>query len=274
MLKKRIITVLLLVPPLLAALYYLPPLGIAVMFGVFMAVGAWEWAALSGLSGAHRIGYVVLVIALGIAALMAAFRIPYVDKILLAVAGLWWLYALFELQRDADSVYHSRRGRLIAGLLVLIPTWVAASVLHAADPHRPNALLFILVLVALADSGAYAAGHAFGRTKLAPSISPGKTVEGVAGGLLAVLLLAYFCGTMVWQFQGAVLGAWMLLAAVTALVSVVGDLAESKVKRVAGVKDSGNLLPGHGGVLDRVDAITAAAPVFTLGWLLWFGVRT
>jgi phosphatidate cytidylyltransferase len=107
-----------------------------------------------------------------------------------------------------------------------------------------------------------------GRTKLAPHISPGKTVEGVAGGVLAVVLLAWLCGTMLWKFEGILLAMWTGLAALTALFSVAGDLTESKLKRIAGVKDSGRLLPGHGGVLDRIDALTAAAPVFGLGVIL------
>jgi phosphatidate cytidylyltransferase len=272
-LQKRIATVLVLVPPLLAALYYLPPSGIAALFGLFVTAGAWEWAALSGLGGAARAVYVVALCGFGAAAVAAAFGAPYIAIVVLAAAACWWAYAPFAFRHPLDGVYRARGGRLIAGFLVLIPAWVAVSVLHADDPRRPGALLFVLVLVAFADTAAYAAGHAFGRTKLAPTISPGKTIEGVVGGLLAVLLLAYFCGTMIWSLQGATLAAWLLLAAVTALVSVVGDLVESKVKRVAGVKDSGNLLPGHGGVLDRIDALTAAAPVYALGWLLWFGAR-
>jgi phosphatidate cytidylyltransferase len=142
---------------------------------------------------------------------------------------------------------------------------VAAVYLLAADDERPRVLLFLFVLVWVADSAAYFAGSILGRTRLAPHVSPGKTVEGVAGGVLGVVLLAWLCGTMLWKFEGMLLAMWMGLAAVTALFSVVGDLTESKLKRIAGVKDSGRLLPGHGGVLDRIDALTSAVPVFTLG---------
>jgi phosphatidate cytidylyltransferase len=134
-------------------------------------------------------------------------------------------------------------------------------------------LLFILVMVGVADTAAYAAGHAFGRTKLAPTVSPGKTVEGVLGGAVGVVLLSYFCGTMLWHFAGRQLAEWVGMTVLAGLVSVIGDLSESKLKRVAGVKDSGTLLPGHGGILDRIDAVTAAAPVFTWGWLLLFDVH-
>ncbi|MBI3898568.1 MAG: phosphatidate cytidylyltransferase [Gammaproteobacteria bacterium] len=270
MLKKRILTALVLVPPLIAALFYLPSVGVAALFGVFVGVGAWEWATLSELRGMCRVGYVATVLAIGSALLALTFHNSDLATVVFAVAALWWLWVVVDLRRDVSSFYHARVGKIIAGFLVLTPAWVAVSVLHAVDPQRPLALLFVLVLVGLADTAAYAAGRAFGRTKLAPSISPGKTVEGVIGALLVVLLLAYFCGTILWKWDGLDLVVWLVLAFVVALISVVGDLAESKLKRIAGVKDSGSLLPGHGGVLDRIDAITAAAPVFALGWLLWF----
>jgi phosphatidate cytidylyltransferase len=156
------------------------------------------------------------------------------------------------------------------GFVVLVPPLVAIYTLHAVDPQRPWLLLFGMVLVWVADSAAYFAGHFFGRTKLAPAISPGKTVEGVIGGLVAVALLAWLGNTFVWRYVGEQFFWWLALAGVAAIFSVAGDLLESKFKRAAGVKDSGNLLPGHGGVLDRIDATTAALPVFALGWLLLF----
>lgn len=272
-LQKRVVTAILLVVPLVAALFYFPAIGVALLFGLFVAAGAWEWAVLSGLQGGCRIGYVGAVIAVGGAVLMTVAQLPGAAAVIFGAAAIWWPWATFELRRNSGGVFYSRGGRVIAGFLVLVPAWAAIFFLHATDPRQPLALLFVLVLVGLADTAAYATGRMFGRTKLAPTISPGKTVEGVMGGILVVVLLAYFCGTMIWRFQGVALGAWIALAVVTALVSVVGDLAESKVKRVAGVKDSGNLLPGHGGVLDRIDAITAAAPVYALGWLLWFDAR-
>jgi phosphatidate cytidylyltransferase len=272
MLKQRIITVLLLVPPLLVALFYLSSPWIAALFGVFVLAGAWEWATLCDLRGSRRIAYVGAVMAVGTAAVFFAATIPRAFLAVLVLGACWWLYALLALHRSFGAIYHSCVGRRVAGFLVLIPAWVAVTLLHATDARAPSLLVFVLVLVAFSDTGAYAAGHAFGRTKLAPTISPGKTLEGALGGLVAVLLLAYICGTLFWEYEGAALAMWLLLAGITALVAVLGDLVESKVKRVAGVKDSGTLLPGHGGVLDRIDAITAAVPVFALGWITGFGV--
>jgi phosphatidate cytidylyltransferase len=130
-------------------------------------------------------------------------------------------------------------------------------------------MLFAFTLVWLADSAAYFVGKTWGHTPLAPRISPGKTIEGLLGGVAAVVVLAYFCGTMIWQLNGYSLILWVLLANVTMLFSVVGDLVESKLKRLAGTKDSGSGLPGHGGFLDRIDSLTAAIPTFAFGWVLF-----
>jgi phosphatidate cytidylyltransferase len=273
MLKERFVTAVVLVPPLVAALFLLPPIGIAVLFGALVAAAAWEWGALCGLKRGARLGYLVAVIALGAGLLAAGAAFSGVTYAVLAFATVWWLWMLYELRRDG-GLFRSSRGRLAAGLMTLVPAWVALSLLHALDARPPFVLLFVLVLVAVADTAAYAAGHAFGRMKLAPSISPGKTIEGVLGGALAVMLLAYFCGKMFWRFDGFTLGIWVALATTAGLVSVIGDLSESKLKRLAGVKDSGTVLPGHGGILDRIDALTAAAPTFAFGWLVFFGARS
>jgi len=164
-------------------------------------------------------------------------------------------------------------GKLLSGFFVLVPAWIAPLALRELPqgllPDGRWLTLYLLMIVWVADSGAYFAGHRWGKTKLAPHVSPGKTWEGVAGGLAAVLLLALLAGVFGWRFGASELVIWVILSLVTAFVSVFGDLFESRAKRAAGVKDSGSILPGHGGVLDRIDAFTAAAPVFMLAWLLW-----
>ena len=154
----------------------------------------------------------------------------------------------------------------IVGWFVLVPLWVSTMYLFVTDAHRPWLLLYAFSLVWAADTFAYFAGHQFGRHKLAPSVSPGKTIEGVAGGLIGAIALATATGIAGWKVEGVALLAWLALAGISVLVSVLGDLLESKFKRLAGVKDSGALLPGHGGVCDRVDAMSAGLPVFALGW--------
>ncbi len=270
MLKRRILTAFIVIPPLVAALFYFPPGWIAVLFGLFIAAAAWEWATLSGMRAfLSRAAYVLLLLILGAAGLYSVLQLPSPIASFLVSAGLWWLWALAELigRRDVHKgMFATAPGRMVGGLLVLIPPWVAAIYLLGIDSGHPRALLlFLLVLVWVADTAAYAAGSFFGRTRLAPRVSPGKTVEGVVGGVAGAVLLAWLCGTMVWKFEPGMLARWIGLAVVTSLFSVVGDLTESKLKRIAGVKDSGHLFPGHGGVLDRIDALTAAAPVFLLG---------
>ena len=273
MLKQRILTAVIVIPLLVAALFYLPLGWLTVLFGLFIAAAAWEWSSLAGLQGFFaRLIYVACVLLLGAVLIYTILREPSLTISFFAAAMLWWLWALVELLSRKDvkkGMFASPVGRVVGGFLVLVPLWVAAVYLLAADIERPRALLFLLAVVWMADTAAYFTGSVLGRTKLAPHVSPGKTVEGVVGGVIGVVLLAWLCGTMIWKFEVGLLMRWIGLAAVTALFSVVGDLTESKLKRIAGVKDSGRLFPGHGGVLDRIDALTAAAPVFVLGGILF-----
>ena len=277
-LKQRVLTALVLLPLIVAAMIYLPSSWLGVVLGIFILVGAWEWAALSGLQALpHRIIYVAL---LGIAAGMTSIGIwhfPTSAVVITAVAAVWWVWAFFDLVRRSEGsrgMFHSVGARLVSGAFVLVPAWVAAIYLHRIDPISPAILLFFFALVWIADTSAYFVGRTWGKTRLAPRVSPGKTVEGLLGALVAVILLAYFCGVMIWELHALSLFAWVAVAVCASLFSVLGDLVESKLKRLAGAKDSGHWLPGHGGVLDRIDAITAAAPVFALGWVFLQGMKT
>ncbi len=272
MLKQRILTALVLIPPLVLVLFYCSSAAIAALFGLFAAGAAWEWTALAGLKqGWQRILYVTGLVVGGGGGILGVNAAPGLVAPLFVVAVCWWLWALSELVLRGSahsSLYSSFAGRIASGFFVLIPAWIALYVLHARDSRSPAILLSLLILVWVADSGAFFVGKALGRTRLAPTVSPGKTVEGLVGGVAVVVLLAFICGTMIWRLDAATLAWWMFLAITATLFAAIGDLVESKFKRVAGVKDSGRLLPGHGGILDRIDALTAAAPVFALGWLL------
>lgn len=274
MLKQRILTAAVLIPLLIAALFYLPLSWVIALFAVFIAAAAWEWGGLSGLQYAPaKITYVICLLSFGLLSLNA---VPHRQDLVLSLfsaAALWWLWALVELMTRKEmnrGMFSSVSGRLVAGFLVLVPLWVASVYLLAVDVNRPRVLLYLFVLVWVADTAAYLVGSLMGKTRLAPHISPGKTIEGVVGGVLGVVLLAWLCGTMLWEFEGTRLALWTGLSVITALMSVTGDLTESKLKRIAGVKDSGKLLPGHGGVLDRIDALTAAVPLFALGAIFLF----
>lgn len=271
MLKQRILTALVLVPILLGALFYLPAAWVALLFAVIIAIGAWEWGGLVSLPRPARALYAAIAVVLGAVAVSAVLTRANLDwaRWLLGAAVLFWIWTLFALigNRGIGRGWQATRiGKLASGLFVLIPAWFAAVYLLVVDGQRPALLLYALLVVWVADTFAYFAGHKWGKHKLAPSVSPGKTVEGVAGGLVGVLALAVISGLYVWHWQGRALLAWVVLAAATMLMSVLGDLVESLHKRMAGVKDSGTILPGHGGVLDRIDAQTSALPVFALGW--------
>lgn len=273
MLKQRVITALVLAVIFLAALFGLPAGYFSFFIGAVLLVGAWEWANMSGMGHRlQRLAYCVVLLVLLIAAStyfgFAGEARPALDKgsirdLLLLGCG-WWAIALLFVQGYPSSaiLWGNRWLRLLIGVAVLIPTWVALVYLRQQEYGAWLVLLLILV-VALADSGGYFAGRRFGKHKLAPAVSPGKTWEGFLGGLGINLLLAIFLSL-------ALDINWLLVFAVivpTSLVSVLGDLLESMVKRHAGVKDSGNILPGHGGILDRVDGITAGAPIFALALL-------
>lgn len=279
MLKQRILTALVLIALMVWVLFAWPQPAFAVFLGVFILVGVWEWTALCGLQKLPvRLAYVMLVGIVGavLAASPVLLAMPSLVWPVMAVVVLWWLWAFIELLVYVDARHGflaSMPGKLLSGFFLLLPAWIVPLVLRELpDTGLPDGrwlTLYLFGIVWTADTGAYFAGHRWGKTKLAPHVSPGKTWEGVTGGLVAVLILALAAGVFGWHFAGLELIAWVVLSLTTAFVSVFGDLFESRAKRAAGVKDSGTLFPGHGGVLDRIDAYTAAAPLFTLVWLLW-----
>ncbi|KPK39118.1 MAG: hypothetical protein AMJ69_06500 [Gammaproteobacteria bacterium SG8_47] len=269
MLKQRLITAAVLVPLTVWAVLALESRWFALVLAVVLAGGAWEWAALAGMrSSAARVAYAAVMLGLmyGGYALSAA-RPDLLPIVLIVVAGFWLLATswVWRYPRGAESWGKSRLIRALMGGAILFGCWLATIALHANLEQGPAWVLFLMILMWLADSGAYLVGRRWGRTKLAPQVSPGKTWEGVAGGLLGASVGALFA---TWWLETGPLAGFLLVCMVTVVFSVIGDLTESLLKRNAGVKDSGRLLPGHGGILDRIDSLTAAAPVFVLGLLL------
>ncbi len=272
-LKQRLKTGLLLAGSLLLAVYLLPTAGLAVLLGIVVVIAAHEWTALAGYTQQTlRLAYPALT-AIGMVALYSHCNLggpPALEAIqsLFGVACLWWAIALLWIKAyPASSPLWGTRVMLgLMGLLVLLPAWLAAIYLLSYQ-HGKLMLLSMVILVAFADIGAYFSGRRFGRTKLAVRVSPGKTWEGVVGGLVACIALtaAVHIGLGLEQLS---LQAAITIAVFTGGASVLGDLLESMVKRHSGVKDSGTLLPGHGGLLDRIDGITAAGPVMGLGLML------
>ncbi len=267
MLIQRVLTALVLLPMLIAAIAFLPPPALYAVFCAAGLIAAWEWTGLMSVPppGAPiRIGFIASCAALMVAGWFLRSQSAWVC----AAAALWWIVAI-GLVRGYPANFERSRPSLPAmwliGLLLVVPTMLGLSMLHAM-PNGPWRVFFLFFLVFAADTGAYLAGRNFGKRKLAPSVSPGKTVEGMIGGLLLGAAWAACAGPWVFPISSPLQVMELVgLCLVVAVFSVVGDLVESLFKRAAGVKDSGTILPGHGGMLDRVDSVLAAAPLMALG---------
>lgn len=260
MLKQRVITGIIMALVVFAAVLLLPAtyFSIAALV-VIMSVGGWEWGRLIGLDETSR-GWAVVALLV----LATLIHVTGLAWYAIAVGVVWWvtILGLLTIYRQGSTFYSSRPWLLsLSAVLILIPAWLAISRLQS---HDPRMVLYLVFLVAAMDTGAYFVGKAIGKTKLAVHLSPGKTLEGVKGGLAAALLFAVL-GASFFGFRGTAWVYFLLLSLLVAALSVAGDLFESLVKREAGMKDSGSILPGHGGVLDRVDGLLVALPVFVLG---------
>lgn len=275
MLKQRVITAVILAPIVVGGLFFLPPLEFAFFTAAVLAIGGWEWANLAGIvRQSGRCGYAAAILLL----MLLLYQAPVVPMLLLV--ALCWLAAFFLVYSYPNRVaaWSPPALQLLMGVPVLVGAWLALNHLRSGSfslGSLDNNLLLILytfLIVWAADIGAYFAGRAFGRRKLAPAVSPGKSWAGVYGGLATVFVLA--TAVMVWLEPSV--SQWLLFtlfSLVTALVSVLGDLLVSMLKRHRGLKDTSQLLPGHGGIMDRIDSLVAAIPIlalcFTLaGWLV------
>ena len=269
MLKLRVASALALAAVVIAAVTLLPPPWLAAFFHLLGLVAIREWAKLSGIvTRVGWIAYASLVSALVVALWLAreAWQAPAVSHGFLVLAGVFWIagFAVVWSYPRSMWILRSKVFMVALGALVVPGAWLALITLATLGSRGAYVLIWLLAAVAAADIAAYFAGRRFGRRKLAPEVSPGKTWEGVAGGALAALAWGV-CGA--WFFAhdfGASLPGWLGATAVLIAASVVGDLFESAFKRSRGVKDSGSILPGHGGILDRIDALLAAAPAFAL----------
>ena len=260
MLKQRIITGLILAPVALAAVFWLPVSAFSIFIALVIVVGGWEWANLAGVeNNILRVTYAGVIG--GLCLLSSLFLVPPLFILLAAVC--WWCLAFFMVRHYPDSAgwCSGKITRLLMGIITLIPAWSAIVMLK--NSYGPLAIMLVLILVWAADVGAYFSGKNFGKHKLAENVSPKKTIEGLLGGLVLSVIVAIIVGLALDFSFGKGLGLIALTIMVT-LVSVLGDLLESLLKRERGIKDSSNLLPGHGGILDRIDSLTAALPVFAL----------
>lgn len=275
MLRQRVITAMVLAVMFLAAVATLPLDALALIFGAVAVAGVWEWSSLVGWHANWQRGIYAILFATGLFYLWAVYGFetapgPEVFQPWLGVACLFWSVTLLlvESYPGATWLWRNRVTASLMGWLILAGAWLAT--LFLLTLPEGNVLLVLLVLaVATADIAAYFAGRQWGRHKLAPSVSPGKTWEGFWGGLAGVMALTLLVIAMLPQHLSHLTTQTLILIGLALTgASVLGDLTVSMVKRASGVKDSGSLLPGHGGLLDRIDGLCAAAPVFALGLIL------
>jgi phosphatidate cytidylyltransferase len=269
MLRLRVITALVLLPIVLGAVFLLDRMPFALVAGLFFLAGGWEWSGIQNRSPVSRFAWMVSLAALML--LVESYRPAFV----LTWLPLLWLpvLALVVAYPRGTRLWSPTPVMMVIGWWLLVPAWAAVVEVQdggALGLAGPLALMFVLLWVWAADIGAYFSGRALGRHKLARRVSPGKTIEGLAGGLLLALGLVLAVAWTVPVVPGE-RGTLVLVAALTVLASALGDLFESMVKRHHGIKDSGNLLPGHGGMLDRIDSVTAALPVMVAS-VSWFGL--
>lgn len=285
MLKHRILTALVLAPTAIAAIFYLPLPYFAAFILAIMAIGAWEWGPLMGFAKTGRRLFFVLASVLLISGIWYFFppaelwldngQLQQTPIYLLWIAVGWWILSAiltFLYPRFSSFWGNHRSVRGVFGWLTLVPTWLAFMIIRSSnysdDPYLgAQLIMFLFLMVWSADIGAYFVGKSIGKHKLMPNVSPGKTIEGFIGGVVFACVLVAIAGQIMdWEIKQFT--TVLIVTLIITTISVLGDLNESMFKRQAGVKDSGKILPGHGGVLDRIDSLTATAPIFALCYVM------
>ncbi len=272
MLMTRIITAAILAPLAIALIWFLPTSLFSEAVFLLLVIGLFEW---DGLTKKSNTGFVLAAVLLLITAAILYILdsgliendVPSLMPPFLLLGSLFWISQLWVLAKGIEYK-RSLSTEWFLGALIILCAWVSMSWIRMQEPDGHIKILIAIVIVWAADTFAYFAGVNFGQRKLAPSISPGKTIEGVVGGLVGALLIAWLGAHFLLSLTASQLVAWLVAAILAALISVAGDLYVSRLKRHAGVKDSGKLLPGHGGLLDRIDGLLAAMPVFACTWWL------
>ena len=272
MLRQRVITALLLAPLAILLILLLPTSVFAGLLAIAFLAAAWEWTRLAGMRSRVARGVALGVVLIAFAALWSLRDVAWLWPTLIVIGVAWWVLVCVWLRHFAFAAApttENRNLKLLAGAFVVFPAWVAGLSIHGSPSHGHIWAFLAMLLVWAADTGAYFAGSYFGKgkRKLAPQISPGKTWVGVYGAFATSALVAAVAGWLLGVRDLRLLGL-IVVTILTVASSIVGDLLESLMKRHANVKDSGALFPGHGGLLDRLDSVFAALPVFALGKLL------
>ena len=274
--KQRIITALILAPLVILGIFKLPLIGFIIALTAITLLGFWEWTQFTE-SKSRIAALVPAVVVTGLSFLFISPDAVSLNQLaaphytVLALGFVWWIIAstmAITYPKTTNLWQGSKALRHVFGFLTLIPFLWSVIILRASDIsvdpyHSAKLVLYVCFLVWAADSGAYFAGKSMGKRKMAPHVSPNKTIEGLIGGIIAALIVGWlFAGWFDIQFTSPV--HMVIITLITVVISVLGDLVESMFKRVSGIKDSSNIIPGHGGILDRIDSLTAAFPVFAL----------
>ena len=265
MLKQRIITAALLIPMVIEVIFLLDAAWFSAVFAVFVAVGAWEWAGLCKLSEKYKYLYSLITVLI-LAGLYWTSDSDVYNSVIFSGVVYWFIAVIlvFLYQKQRNLLSKSPLVLLIVGLLLLIPMWVSLTVLKSFPENGASLIMFLMLLIWGADTAAYFVGKKWGKRRLASRVSPGKTWEGSIGGIVAGIAIALAYVTVSDAISNGGI-ALIALSILTVSISIIGDLMESMVKREADIKDSGSIFPGHGGVMDRIDSLTAAGPVFAFG---------
>ncbi|MDH5408350.1 MAG: phosphatidate cytidylyltransferase [Gammaproteobacteria bacterium] len=271
MLKQRIITALVLIPVVIAGIFLLSPPQFALFAGLVFVASSWEWSNLSGLHAKpYKMTYAVILAALMLILFNLTQNNSFIIPYIFYVTACLWVGVLFWLMLYEKGKARKNSGlilNLLIGIIVLCVPFLGFIVLKNSITNAAEMILYLIVLVWVADSAAYFSGRKWGRHKLAPAVSPGKSIEGVIGALVGTGLTAYLVGSY-FNYDGSQFVLFITISLISVVFSVAGDLFESMLKRQTGIKDSGSLLPGHGGLLDRIDSLTAAVPVYVTGLYL------
>jgi len=280
-LKQRIITALLLAPLVILAIFYLSLPWFMVAMAAVTFVGLWEWTQFVNTSSR----YIALLPAAVVGVLSYFWLSPSEATLshlneshhtILIIGTIWWLFSSFlaiSYPKSRSWWESSNLLRHLFGILTLLPffwsvLFLRSEAITTDTFHGAKLVLFVCLIVWAADSGAYFAGKSLGKHKMAPAVSPNKTIEGLLGGIVAALIISWVCADW-FGIQFTSVPVMFVTILLTVVISVLGDLVESMFKRVAGIKDSSNIIPGHGGILDRIDSLTAAFPVFALLYFLF-----
>jgi phosphatidate cytidylyltransferase len=264
--RQRVITALLITPCAIALILLTPTVALAVIIAALCLVASWEWTRLAGMRS-RPLRALLMVFCVGLMTALWLNKGSLFWWGTIAVGAVWWFIAALWLKHYSFAAAPTRENtaiKLVAGLVAVFPAWAALMQIHDQQRDYHTWALYSLLLVWGADTFAYISGRRWGKRKLAPNISPGKTTAGVWGALIGSAIVAGIGGWLL-NVRGIQLAAIIVLALISVLFSVVGDLFESVIKRHANVKDSGAMFPGHGGVFDRLDGAFAALPIFALG---------